>query len=61
LRINGMSLRNTYVGNFLDCCAISIPMNEKGAAPAGLMLMGCWGEDQGLFSVAAAVEQALKF
>ena len=56
-----MSLRNTYVGNFLDCCAISIPMNEKGAAPAGLMLMGCWGEDQGLFSVAAAAEQALKF
>jgi aspartyl-tRNA(Asn)/glutamyl-tRNA(Gln) amidotransferase subunit A len=40
LRFNSMSLRNTYVGNFLDCCALSIPVNEPGAAPVGLMLMG---------------------
>ncbi len=56
LRLNGMSLRNTYIGNFLDCCAISIPVNEKGAAPVGLMLMGRWGEDESLFSVAQSVE-----
>jgi aspartyl-tRNA(Asn)/glutamyl-tRNA(Gln) amidotransferase subunit A len=59
LRYNSMSLRNTYVGNFLDCCAISIPVNEPGAAPVGLMLMGVWGQDQSLFSVAQAVENLL--
>jgi aspartyl-tRNA(Asn)/glutamyl-tRNA(Gln) amidotransferase subunit A len=60
LRFNSMSLRNTYVGNFLDCCALSIPVNEPGAAPVGLMLMGAWGQDQNLFSVGQAVEQFLQ-
>jgi aspartyl-tRNA(Asn)/glutamyl-tRNA(Gln) amidotransferase subunit A len=60
LRYNSMSLRNTYVGNFLDCCAISIPVNEPGAAPVGLMLMDVWGQDQNLFSVSQAVENLLK-
>ena len=56
LRLNSMSLRNTYVGNFLDCCALSIPVNEADAAPVGLMLMGAWGQDQKLFSVGRAIE-----
>jgi aspartyl-tRNA(Asn)/glutamyl-tRNA(Gln) amidotransferase subunit A len=60
LRYNSMSLRNTYVGNFLDCCALSIPLNEPGAAPVGLMLMGRWGQDQTLFSVGQAVENLLQ-
>ena len=60
LRHNSMSLRNTYVGNFLDCCALSMPANEPGAAPVGLMLMGAWGHDQNLFSVGQAVERVLK-
>lgn len=60
LRYNSMSLRNTYVGNFLDCCAISIPVNEPGAAPVGLMLMAVWGQDQSLFSVGQVVESLLQ-
>ena len=60
LRFNSMSLRNTYAGNFLDCCALSIPANEPGAAPVGLMLMGARGQDQNLFSVGQAVEQLLQ-
>ena len=60
LRHNSMSLRNTYMGNFLDCCALSIPANEPGAAPVGLMLMGGWGHDQNLFSVGQAVERVLE-
>ena len=60
-RINGMSLRNTTIGNFLDGCAISIPVNEPGSPPVGLMLMGCWGQDEALFSVAQAAETALQF
>ena len=60
LRFNSMSLRNTYVGNFLDCCALSIPVNEPGAAPVGLMLMGVWGQDQNLLSVGQTVENLLQ-
>ncbi len=60
LRYNSMSLRNTYVGNFLNCCALSIPVNEPGAAPVGLMLMGGWGQDEGLFSMGKAIETLLQ-
>lgn len=59
LRYNGMSLRNTYVGNFLNGCAISIPMHGEGGAPTGLMAMAPWGNDRALFGVAAALEAAL--
>ncbi|MGH8328664.1 MAG: amidase, partial [Steroidobacteraceae bacterium] len=39
VRINGQALRNTAITNFLDRCAISIPCQEPGTAPVGLMLM----------------------
>jgi aspartyl-tRNA(Asn)/glutamyl-tRNA(Gln) amidotransferase subunit A len=54
--INFLSLRNTVIGNFLDSCAISLPMTPRGEAPAGLMLMAPWGSDQALFAMAQAVE-----
>jgi aspartyl-tRNA(Asn)/glutamyl-tRNA(Gln) amidotransferase subunit A len=59
LRYNAMSLRNTYVGNFLNGCAISIPMQAQGEAPCGLMLMAPWGRDRALLDVAAGVEAVL--
>lgn len=59
VRFNGMSLRNTYVGNFLDGCAISLPMQRRGAAPCGLMAMAPWGHDRSLFGVAGALERVL--
>jgi aspartyl-tRNA(Asn)/glutamyl-tRNA(Gln) amidotransferase subunit A len=58
-RLNGASLRNTYIGNFLNTCAISLPMTAAGTAPAGLMLMAPHGQDHSLFAVASAVEAAL--
>jgi aspartyl-tRNA(Asn)/glutamyl-tRNA(Gln) amidotransferase subunit A len=54
-----MSLRNTYVGNFLNGCAISLPMHAEGTAPSGLMAMAPWGKDRTLFGVAAAVERGI--
>lgn len=51
-RLNGLSLRNTTVGNFVDACAISIPIHGHGTAPTGLMLMTPYGADKNLFSVA---------
>jgi aspartyl-tRNA(Asn)/glutamyl-tRNA(Gln) amidotransferase subunit A len=59
LSFNRMSLRNTYVGNFLNGCAISLPMHAPGEPPCGLMAMAPHGHDQALFAVAATLEQAL--
>lgn len=59
IRFNAMSLRNTYVGNFLDGCAISLPMQAPGKAPCGFMAMAPWGHDRALFGVAGALERAL--
>ncbi len=58
-RINMLLLRNTAVGNFLDRCSISLPCQEAGTAPVGLMLTGEHGADEALFHSAAAVEAAL--
>jgi aspartyl-tRNA(Asn)/glutamyl-tRNA(Gln) amidotransferase subunit A len=60
LRYNGMSLRNTYIGNFLDGCALSLPMNRAGEAPTGLMILDRWNSDAGLFDIAAWIEKQLK-
>lgn len=59
LNLNFMSLRNTFTGNFLDCCGISLPMHREGAPPTGLMLMAPHGQDQQIFAVAKAVEGLL--
>ncbi len=53
-------LRNTAVGNFLDCCAISLPCHEPGSAPVGLMLMAPHGKDSHIFATALGVESALQ-
>jgi aspartyl-tRNA(Asn)/glutamyl-tRNA(Gln) amidotransferase subunit A len=56
-RANSLSLRNTSLGNFLDACAISLPMQAAGCAPTGFMLMAPGGSDLSLFAVAQAVER----
>jgi aspartyl-tRNA(Asn)/glutamyl-tRNA(Gln) amidotransferase subunit A len=59
IRLNGKSLRNTYIGNFLDACAIAVPMHLPGAPPTGFMVMDSWGRDQNLFPIAQSIEVAL--
>jgi len=59
-RLNQLILRNTAVGNFLDRCAISLPCHRPGEPPVGLMLMGETLGDARLFSIAAAVEAAIR-
>jgi len=59
LRFNFLSLRNTFTGNFLDCCGISLPMHKQDAAPTGFMLMAPHGRDRLIFSAAQAVETVL--
>jgi aspartyl-tRNA(Asn)/glutamyl-tRNA(Gln) amidotransferase subunit A len=59
MRLNGMSLRNTAIGNFLDQCSISLPMHAPEEPPTGLMLMAPHGRDQHMFALALAAEVAL--
>ena len=59
-RLNILSLRNPTVANFLDLCAISLPVHRPGDAPVGLMLVGKHGEDAKLFRIAKAVETLFK-
>ena len=58
-RANGLVLRNPAIANFLDGCAISIPVHRAGEAPVGLMLMGKHGRDRKLLAMARAVESLL--
>ena len=58
---NLLCLRNTSVGNFLDGCAISIPVDGRGPdrRPIGVMLMAGNGDDRALLSTARTVEALL--
>ena len=55
-RLNMLMLRNPAVINFLDGCAISIPMTKLPMAPTGLMLACPGGQDERLFSIALSLE-----
>jgi aspartyl-tRNA(Asn)/glutamyl-tRNA(Gln) amidotransferase subunit A len=56
---NMLTLRNTFCFNFLDRCALSIPMHPAGEGPAGLMVVGETMGDKKLLSVGLAIEDAL--
>ena len=52
-------LRNCSFGNFLDRCAISLPIHQFGEAPVGMMVMGNTGEDEKLLEVANSIERVV--
>ncbi len=54
--LNALVLRNTGIANFLDRCAISLPVHREGEAPVGFMLMGEHGADRTLLSIATGIE-----
>jgi aspartyl-tRNA(Asn)/glutamyl-tRNA(Gln) amidotransferase subunit A len=56
LRLNLQLLRNPSLFNFLDGCAISIPIHPMGTAPVGMMLAAPGGFDRPLLTTAMAVE-----
>ena len=56
---NGNMLRNTSLVNFLDGCAVSLPIHATGAAPVGLMVVGFAGDDERVLSAGIAIEAAL--
>jgi aspartyl-tRNA(Asn)/glutamyl-tRNA(Gln) amidotransferase subunit A len=56
---NLLILRNTALFNFLDRCALTLPIHAPGEAPVGLMLVGENGADRDLLSAGLGVEAAL--
>jgi aspartyl-tRNA(Asn)/glutamyl-tRNA(Gln) amidotransferase subunit A len=58
-KANGRVLRNTFVVNFLDGCAFTLPCHGADELPVGLMLAAPAGQDAELAGVALAVEAAL--
>lgn len=54
---NLLALRNPTVANFLDVCAVSLPVESPNHLPVGLMIMSGHMADRRLLAVAAAVEK----
>ncbi|MBM3336631.1 MAG: amidase [Betaproteobacteria bacterium] len=58
-KTNGLLLRNPFVINYLDGCAFSLPCQDPGELPVGLMCASSRGDDARLAAVALALEAAL--
>jgi len=56
-RLNALLLRNTSVINFLDCCAITVPVPAAGP-PVGFMIVGEHGADRRPLGVGRGIEAA---
>jgi aspartyl-tRNA(Asn)/glutamyl-tRNA(Gln) amidotransferase subunit A len=52
-------LRNPAIVNLFDGCALSVPCNEPGTAPVGLMIAGTQNTDREILEVGLAVEQVV--
>ncbi len=59
-RLNAKLLRNTAIINFLDRCALTLPIEMPGTAPVGLMVVGRHGEDRRLFAIGCGIEAAFE-
>jgi aspartyl-tRNA(Asn)/glutamyl-tRNA(Gln) amidotransferase subunit A len=56
-RLNGLILRNTAIINFLDRCAVTLPVQPAGTPPVGLMVVGEHGADRRLLAIARGIEE----
>ncbi|MCP1172465.1 amidase [Ralstonia chuxiongensis] len=59
-RTNALALRNPSVINFLDGCALTLPVHAAGELPVGLSLCGLANDDARILRVGRAVEAALR-
>jgi len=59
-RVNRLMLRNTNPINFLDGCALTLPVHAPGDAPVGLMVAGFSGEDELVLSAGLALEGTVR-
>ena len=57
---NVAALRNTRLGNYLDCCALTLPCGrDQNGVPVGLMLMAPPGEEERLLRLGHAIEPVI--
>ena len=57
---NTAALRNTRIGNYLNCCALTLPCGRDGnGIPVGLMLMAPPGEEERLLRLGAAIQPVI--
>jgi aspartyl-tRNA(Asn)/glutamyl-tRNA(Gln) amidotransferase subunit A len=59
-RLNLKLLRNASIINFLDRCALTLPIQAPGTPPVGLMVVGRQGEDRRLLAIGIGMETVLK-
>ena len=59
-KLNNLTLRNSSVFNYLDRCALNVPMQADGELPSGLMIVGEHMADARLLAIGAAIEAALR-
>ena len=59
-RLNLKLLRNTAIINFLDRCALTLPIEPPGTAPVGLMVVGRHGKDRRLLAMGIGMETVLE-
>ena len=57
---NALILRNTGLINFLDGCALSLPVHAEGEAPVGLMVAGTAYDDDRVLTVGRSIEALLQ-
>lgn len=58
-KLNALLLRNPSWVNFMDACAVSLPMQLGNHVPCGLSLVGRRNHDRDLLAIAASVEPLL--
>jgi aspartyl-tRNA(Asn)/glutamyl-tRNA(Gln) amidotransferase subunit A len=59
-RANLLMLRNPTVVNFVDGCAVSLPVHRDGEAPVGMSVAGLTGTDRRILAIARHVEQLVE-
>ncbi len=61
IAVNGKTLRNTLIGNFLDWCGVSTPCGRGDAdMPVGFLLSAPANCDEALLSAALAIEPVVR-
>ena len=58
---NLLMLRNSTAINWLDGCAVSVPIHAPQTAPVGMTIAGLHRTDEAVFSIAASVESATAY
>ena len=59
-RLNSKILRNPALINFLDRCALTLPIQPSGEAPVGLSIVGRRGDDRHLLAMGLGIEALIE-